>query len=133
MTLRRPFPQVPQMLHPNERPDTVPGNYLHFTQLPRLEKIDLTTMLSKGFQVTICFDHDFKRKARHDVRVACLERLCTMNIALGTTYANPIDVGLNAITKHWADFIKLHLQRPQKNEIALLQDNCAFVMTMENG
>ena len=24
MTLRRAFPRVPQMLHPNERPDTVP-------------------------------------------------------------------------------------------------------------
>ena len=121
------------MLHPNERPDTVPGNYLHFIQLPRLEKIDLTTMLSKGFQVTICFDHGFKGKARHDARVACLERLCTMNIALGTTYANPIDVGLNAITKHWAGVIKLYLQRPQKNEIALLQDNRAFIMAMDNG
>ena len=89
MTLRRAFPRVPQMLHPNERPDTVPGNYLHFTQLPRLEKIDPTTGLSEGFQVTIRFDHGFKGIARHDARVACLERLRTMNIPLGTTYANP--------------------------------------------
>ena len=29
MTLRRAFPQVPQVLHPNERPDAVPGNHLH--------------------------------------------------------------------------------------------------------
>ena len=132
-TLRRAFPRVPQMLHPTERPDTVPGNYLHFTQLSRLEKIDHTTGLSEGFQVTIRFDHGFKGIARHDARVACLERLRTMNIPLGTTYANPIDVGLNAITKHWAGFIKLHLQRPQKDGIALLQRNRAFVMTMETG
>ena len=55
-----------------------------------------------------------------------------MNISLGTTYGNSIDVGLNAITKHWVDFIKLHLQRSQKDGIALLQGNRAFVMTMEN-
>ena len=34
-TLRRAFPRVPQVLYSNERPDAVPGNHLHFTQIPR--------------------------------------------------------------------------------------------------
>ena len=122
-----------QLLHPNERPDAVPGNHLHFTQLPRLEKVHPTSGLSEGFQVTIRFDHGFKGIARQDARIACLERLRAMDIPLGTTYANPIDIGLNAITKHWAGFIKLHLQHPQKDGIALLQGNRAFVMAMEDG
>lgn len=33
-TLRRTFPRVPQVCYPHERPDAVPGNHLHFTQLP---------------------------------------------------------------------------------------------------
>lgn len=47
-TLRRAFPQVPQMFYPSERPDAVPGNHLHFTQVLRQEKVDPTTRLSKG-------------------------------------------------------------------------------------
>ena len=52
-TLRRAFPRVPQIFYPHERPDAVPGNHLHFTQIPRLEKIDPATGLSEGFHVTI--------------------------------------------------------------------------------
>lgn len=67
MTLPRAFPRVPQMLHPNERPDAAPGNHLHFIQLPRLEKIDPTTGLSEDFQITIRFDHGFKGIAKLDM------------------------------------------------------------------
>jgi hypothetical protein len=133
MTLRRAFPRVPQMLYPNERPDAVPGNHFHFTQLPRLEKVDPTTGLSEGFQVTIRFDHGFKDIARQDARGACLERLHQMDIPLGKAYSNPIDIGLNAITKNWAGFIKIHLLRPQQDGLALLQGSRAFVMEMEDG
>ena len=59
-TLRRAFPRVPQLLYPSERPDAVPGNHLHFTQIPRQEKVDPSTGLSEGFHVTIRFDFGFK-------------------------------------------------------------------------
>jgi hypothetical protein len=49
------------------------------------------------------------------------------------TYSNPIDIGINAVTKNWAGFIKIHLQHPQRDGIALLQDNWAFVMELEGG
>jgi hypothetical protein len=133
MTLRRAFPRVPQMLYPNERPDAVPGNHLHFTQLPRLEKVDPTMGLSKGFQVTIRFDYGFKGIARQDARGAHLERLRQMDIPLGKAYSNPIDIGLNAITKNWVGFIKIHLLRPQQDGLAFLQGSRAFVMEMEDG
>jgi hypothetical protein len=133
MTLRRAFPRVPQLLYPNERPDAVPGNHLHFIQLPRLEKVDPTTGLSEGFQVTILFDHGFKSISRRDARGACLERLRQMDIPIGKAYSNPIDIGLNAITKNWAGFIKIHLLRPQQDGLALLQGSRAFVMEMEDG
>ena len=133
MTLRRAFPHVPQTCYPHERPDAVPGNHLHFTQLPRLEKVDSTTGLSEGFHVTIRFDFGYKGMSRQDARRGCMERLRQMEIPLGTTYSNPIDIGLNAVTKNWAGFIKIHLQHPQRDGIALLQGHRAFVLEMEDG
>lgn len=44
-TLRRAFLRVPQTLYPNERPDAVPSNHLHFTQVPRLKKVNTHTGL----------------------------------------------------------------------------------------
>ena len=52
-----------------------------------------------------------------------MERLRQMDIPFSMTYSNPIDIGLNAITKNWAEFIKLHLQYPQHEVIALIQDS----------
>ena len=99
MTLRRAFPRVPRLLYPNDQPDAVPGNHLHFTQLPKLEKVAPTTGLSEGFQVTIRFDYGYNNITRQDARGACIERLRQMGIPLGTAYSNPIDIGINAITK----------------------------------
>jgi hypothetical protein len=132
-TLRRAFPRVPQTCYPHERPDAVPGNHLHFTQLPRQEKVDPTNGLSEGFQVTIRFDSGYKSMSRQAIRGACLERLRLMDISLGTTYSNPIDVGINAVTKNWAGFIKVHLLNPLQDGMALLKGHRAFVLEMEDG
>ena len=53
-----------------------------------------------------------------------------MNIPLGTTYSNPIDIGINTVTRNWASFIKFHLQDPKRDGLALLRGDRAFVMTM---
>ena len=132
-TLRRAFPHVPQAYFPHERPDAVPGNHLHFTQIPSLEKIDSSTGLSEGFHITIRYDFGFKSISRQEARRGCMERLRLMEIPLGTTYSNPIDIGINAVTKNWAGFIKVHLLHPRQDGIALLQGNRAFVMEMEDG
>ena len=132
-TLRRAFPRVPQLCYPNERPDAVPGHHLHFIQLPRYERVDPTTGLSEGFQVTIRFDYGFKGISRQEARGACLERLRQMDIPLASTYANPIDIGINAVIKNWAGFLKVHLQNPLKDGIALLRGDRAFVMELEDG
>ena len=99
-TLRRAFPRVPQRFYPSERPDAVPGNHLHFTQVPRQEKVNPLTGLSEGFFITIRFDYGFKSISRQEARGACIERLKEMDIPLGTAYSNPIDVGINAVTKN---------------------------------
>lgn len=56
-----------------------------------------------------------------------------MDIPLGTTYSNSLDVGLNAITKSWAGFIKIHLQHPGHNGTTLLKGHRAFTIEMEDG
>jgi hypothetical protein len=91
-TLRRAFPHIPQVYYPHERPDAVSGNHLHFTQIPRLEKIDSNTGLSEGFHVTVRYDSGFKSISRQEARRRCMERLQQMEIPLGLTYSNPIDI-----------------------------------------
>jgi hypothetical protein len=129
-SLRRAFLRTKQRLFPNERPDAVSGQHLHFTQIPRYEKISNNTGLTDGFHVTIRFDGEYKTLTRQEVKLACLERLRLMNMPLGIAYTNPIDIGINTVTRNWAGFIKLHLANPMRDSLALLRGERAFVMTM---
>ena len=70
--------------------------------------------------------------SKYEARGAYVERLRQMSIPLGLTHSNPIDIGTNAVTKHWAGFIKVHLKNPQQDDIALLSGHRAFVMAMED-
>ena len=132
-SLRRAFPRVKHPLYPIERPDAVPGQHLHFTQIPMYEKTSQDTGLTKGFHVTIRFDGEYKMLNRREVKAACMEWLRIMNIPLGTTYSNPIDVGINTVIRNWAGFIKIHLQDPKRDGLAILRGDRAFVMTMGDG
>ena len=119
-SLRRAFPMTTQFLYPNERPDAVPGQHLHFTQIPMYETTSNDTGLTDGFHVTVRFDGEYKQLNRKEVKTACMERLRLMNIPLGTAYTNPLDIGINTVTRNWAGFIKLHLQNPMRDGLALL-------------
>ena len=132
-SIRRAFPRTKQIIFPNERPDAVPGQHLHFTQIPKYEKISQDTGLTEGFHVTIRFDGEYKQLNRKEVKTACMERLRLMNMPLGTAYTNPIDIGINMVTRNWSGFIKLHLQNPLRDGLALLRGERAFVITMGDG
>lgn len=56
-----------------------------------------------------------------------------MNIHIGSNYTNPLDIGLNIITKNWVGLINLHLKYLHKDGLALLKGERAFVMEMEDG
>ena len=132
-TLRQAFPIVPQIFYPSKRTDAVPGNHIHFIQLLRQERVNSSTSLSEEFHVIIRFDYGFKSISRQEARGACMERHQLMTIPLGTAYSDPIDVGINVVTKKWACFVKIHIQYPQSDGHAFLQGNRAFVMDMEDG
>lgn len=83
-TLWHVFPQVAQK--PNEKLDVVPGQYLHFIQVPRHGNVNREIGLFEGYQITIWFDTDFKTMFRVDVKSACLTRLCKMGVLLKMDY-----------------------------------------------
>ena len=97
-SLRQTFPRIKQLLFPSERPDAVPGQHLRFTQVPMYEKTSKVTGLTDGFHVTIRFDGEYKKLSRQEVKNECMARLRYMNILLGSTYSNPIDIGINTVT-----------------------------------
>jgi hypothetical protein len=132
-SLRHAFPRTRQTLYPSERPDVVPGQHLHLTQIPRYETISHDTGLTEGFHITIRFDGAYKQLSRREVKIACIEKLKTMHVPLGTSYSNPVDIGINTITRNWAGFIKIHLQNSKKDGLALLRGERAFVMAMGDG
>jgi hypothetical protein len=53
-----------------------------------------------------------------------------MNIPLGISYSNPVDIGINTVTRNWAGFLKIHLSNLKNDGLALLRGKRAFVMTM---
>ena len=71
--------------------------------------------------------------SRQATRGACLERLRLMNISLSSAYSNSIDIGINAVTKNWVGFIKVHLLHPLQDGMALLNGHRAFALEMEDG
>ena len=119
-TLRRAFLCTKQIVFPTKRPDAVPGQHLHYTQIPMYEKIFQYTGLTEGFHVTIRFDGEYKKLNRREVKTTCMEIMKFMNIPLDTTYSNPLDIGIYTITRKWAGFMKPHLQHPKREDLALL-------------
>ena len=97
------------------------------------EKTSEITGLTDGFHVTIRFDGEYKKLSRQEVKNECMAKLRYMNIILGSTYSNPIDIDINMVTRNWSGFVKIHLQHPEKDGLALLRGERAFVMTMGDG
>ena len=79
------------------------------------------------------FERGFKSIGQNVAQGTCLEWLRNMVVSLGTTYLDPMDIGLNWITCNWAGFIKLHLQNPLMDGLTLLKGDRAFTMRMEGG
>ena len=100
---------------------------------PMYEKTSEVTGLTEGFHVTIRFDGEYKTLSRQEVKTECMARLRYMNIPLGSTYSNPIDIGINTVTRNWSGFVKINLQHPEKDGIAILRGERTFVMTMGDG
>lgn len=84
-SIRRAFPRPKRILFPTKRLDVLPTPALH-TNLNVRE--------------------GFPRHGPH-WRFTCNHTLRTMNGPLGIAYSNPIDIGINTVTRNWAKFIKI--------------------------
>lgn len=87
---RHSFPRVPQTLYPSTRPDTLPGQYYHLTQIPSHINVDPTTGLSPTYQIVIRFDINYRDLSKHDVQEAATSRFEMMRIPLATLFREPI-------------------------------------------
>ena len=103
-TCRHSFPHVPQLLYPSHRPDGIPGQYLHLTQIPSGCLVDAVTDLSPTYQVVIHFDHSYQGMKRLEIQEAALSRLETMGILVATRFREPIFAIVNKETKTWLGF-----------------------------
>lgn len=129
----RAFPRTKQILFPTKQWVTMYGQHMRFTQIPMYKKVFQDTSLTGDLHITIHFDGEYKNLSHKEVKITCMERFQTMNISLSVAYSNPIDIGINTVSWNWVVFIKMYLQHPKQNELALLQGERAFVMTMRDG
>jgi hypothetical protein len=67
LSYRYSFPRVAQTLYPSSRPDTLPGQYYHLTQLPSYVDMDPITGLSHTYQLVIRFDNNYRDFSTTDV------------------------------------------------------------------
>lgn len=62
--------------------------------------MDPKTGLTKGFQITICYETNFKNISRYEAQGPFMEKLCQIKIPLGKTYSNSLGIDLNLIIKN---------------------------------
>ena len=130
---RLAFPRVPQHLYPHQRPDTVTGDYLHFTQLPKHVKTDSTTHLSPTYQILIRFDSHYHNMTKDEVQIQATERFHRMGIPLATRFREPIIAMAGGKLKRWFGFLKVDLLHPETDGLNLLQGHRVFALALQDG
>ena len=87
---RHSFPHVHQKLFPATRPDGLPGQFLHLTQIPHDTPVDPATGLSHSYEILIRFDFGYHEMSKQDVQDAAAAHFDAMNIKLATRYREPV-------------------------------------------
>lgn len=128
---RHAFPHVPQKLYPSVRPDGIPGQYLHLTQIPLDTEIVDSTGLSQSYQIIIRFDADYHHMTKAQVQDAAIARFAHMNIKLANRFREPVSAIVNRKTHGWLGFIRVDLLNPEIDAIALLKGHRVFTLQMQ--
>jgi hypothetical protein len=132
LSCRHSFPHVPQRLLPSVRPDGIPDQYLHLTQIPQGIPIDSITGLSHSYQILIRFDFGYNEMSKVDVQEAAIARFEEMNIPLSTRYREPVSALIHPHTKKWLGFLKVDLLNPNTDGIALLKGDRLFILQLQD-
>jgi hypothetical protein len=118
---RHAFLHVPQTLFPKTRPDGLPGQYFHLTQIPYGIDVDSIIGLSRSYQILIRFDSGYNEMRKDDVQEAARARFEAMGIPLATRFREPISALINRHTKTWLGFLKDDMQNLKGDRTFILQ------------
>lgn len=129
---RHAFPHVPQVLYPSIRPDGLPGQYLHLTQIPKDTEIVESTGLSQSYHIIIRFDSDYHRMTKQEVQDAATARFAQMKIPLANRYREPVSAIVHRKTHGWLGFLRVDLLNPEVDGLALLKGHRIFVMQLQS-
>jgi hypothetical protein len=91
------------------RPNGLPGQYFHLTQIPYGIDVDPIIGLSRPYQILICFDSRYNEMQRDDVQEAAKARFEAMGIALANRFRELVSALINRHTKTWLGFLKVDL------------------------
>jgi hypothetical protein len=126
------FPHVPQRLFPMIRPDGLPGQYFHLTQIPYGTDVDPVTSLARSYQIVICFDLGYHEMKKAEVQEAAHARFDAMGIPLTSRFREPVFALIHHQSKAWLGFLKVDLQNPEKDAIALLKRERIFTLQLQS-
>jgi hypothetical protein len=122
------FPHVPQRLFPMIRPDGLPGQYFHLTQIPYGTDVDPVTGLARSYQIVIRFDLGYHELKKAKVQEAAHARFDAMGIPLASRFCELVSALIHRQSKAWLGFLKIDLQNPKKDAIALLKGEQIFTL-----
>lgn len=131
-SFRQAFPHVLQRLYPSIRPDGLPGQYLHLTQIPYGIEIDPSTGLAYTQQIVIRFDTGYHEMKKSDVQTAALARFEAMGIPLASRFREPVSAIVHPLTKNWLGFLKVDLLNPGIDGIDLLNGSRLFALQLQD-
>ena len=129
---RHAFPHVPQQLYPAVRPDGIPGQFYHLTQIPSGVDIDTQSGLAHTHQLVIRFDFGYNDMKKPEVQAAALARFESMGIPLANRFREPVSAIVHPHTKNWLGFLKVDLLNPSTDGISLLKGERIFTLQLQD-
>ena len=113
------FPFVIQEVWPSKRGDGIEGQHFNLTQIPFDVEVD-ENGFALDYQIAISFEIENLKVSKESVMEKVKERLKKMKIAIGSMIREPIAIMCYHKSTTWSGVVKIHLQNPKKDGIALL-------------
>ena len=124
------FPFVIQEEWPSKRGNGIEGQHFNLTQIPFDVEVD-ENGFALDYQIAISFEIGNLKVSKESVMEKVKERLKKMKIAIGSMIGEPIAIMYYHKSITWSGVVKIYLQNPKKDEIALLRGFRAFILNLD--
>ena len=124
------FPFVIQEEWPSIRDDGIEGQHFNLTQIPFDVEVD-ENGFALDYQIAIAFEIGELKVSKEKVMEKVKERLKKMKIIIGSMIGEPIAIMCYHKSTTWSGVVKIHLQNPKKDGIALFQGSRAFILNLD--